>query len=59
MRMGGYPIWFVAYMAGRPLLGAAAALARGRISQARYRFIAFRERIFGWADHLSSPHRLS
>lgn len=52
MRMEGYPLWFVAYMAGRPLLGAAAALVKGRMGQARYRAGAFRERLRGWADSL-------
>lgn len=52
LRMEGYPFWFVAYMAGRPLLGAAAALARGRLGQARYRANAFSQRLRGWADSL-------
>ncbi|MBR0557932.1 glycosyltransferase family 2 protein [Ciceribacter sp. L1K23] len=53
MRMEGYPIWFVAYMAGRPLVGAAASLAKGHVGQARYRASAFRERLRGWADRLN------
>lgn len=52
MRMEGYPLWFVAYMAGRPLIGAAASLARGQVGQARYRAIAFSQRLRGWADRL-------
>jgi len=50
LRMGKYPLWFVAYMSLRPLLGATAALLRGRVAQARYRSIACRERLLGWAD---------
>ncbi|MEJ8310175.1 glycosyltransferase family 2 protein [Agrobacterium larrymoorei] len=30
MRLGGYPLWFVLYMAARPLAGSMATLARGR-----------------------------
>ncbi|MFM6930168.1 MAG: glycosyltransferase family 2 protein [Bdellovibrio sp.] len=52
MRMENYPLWFVGYMACRPLLGAAASLARGKLGQARYRAIAFSQRFGGWADAL-------
>jgi glycosyltransferase involved in cell wall biosynthesis len=51
MRMEKYPIWFVGYMVTRPILGAAAALSRGRLDQARYRAIAFTERLRGWTDN--------
>lgn len=50
MRMENYPLWFVFYMSGRPLVGAAAALLNGRRDQAKYRFIAFEQRLRGWAD---------
>ncbi len=50
MRMEAYPLWFVAYLAGRPLAGALAALAKGKLGQARYRACAFYERLRGWAD---------
>ncbi|MCA2372171.1 glycosyltransferase family 2 protein [Agrobacterium genomosp. 3 str. CIP 111-78] len=50
MRMEAYPLWFITYMAGRPLIGAMAALAKGQLGQARYRASAFRERLRGWAD---------
>jgi hypothetical protein len=50
LKMGQYPFWFVAYMSGRPLIGAAAALARGNTQQARYRYIAAKERFLGWCD---------
>lgn len=50
MRMENYPLWFVLYMSGRPLVGAAAALLKGRRDQAKYRFIAFEQRLRGWAD---------
>ncbi|GLQ53647.1 glycosyltransferase family 2 protein [Devosia nitrariae] len=50
MRMEKYPLWFVVYMSGRPLVGAAAALLKGRRDQARYRFIAFEQRLRGWGD---------
>lgn len=53
MGMENYPLWFVAYMSGRPLAGAAAALLKGRFGQAKYRYIAFRERLRGWSDRLS------
>ncbi len=53
MRMAGYPLWFVAYMAGRPLAGAAVALLKGRRGQAHYRAIAFAERLRGWSDRLA------
>jgi GT2 family glycosyltransferase len=50
MRMERYPLWFVAYMSGRPLIGAAVALLRGQRGQAKYRLIAFKHRLRGWAD---------
>lgn len=52
LRLEGYPLRFVAYMSLRPLAGAAVALLRGRTGQARYRFIAFSERVSGWLDPL-------
>ncbi|OJF95289.1 glycosyltransferase family 2 protein [Pararhizobium antarcticum] len=52
MRMEGYPLWFVAYMSARPLLGAAASLVKGQFGQARYRAIAFSQRLRGWSDRL-------
>lgn len=50
LRLEEYPFWFVLYMAGRPLLGAASSLLKGHIGQAHYRLIAFSERLRGWAD---------
>lgn len=50
LRLGGYPLWFVLYLSLRPAAGIATALLRGRFGQARYRFIACRERLLGWLD---------
>ena len=54
LNLGKYPSWFVAYMAARPLSGALAALVRGRMGQAKYRFVAGRERLLGWRDRRES-----
>ncbi len=53
LRLEKYPVWFVLYMAGRPLLGAASSLLKGHVGQAHYRLIAFTERLRGWADRLT------
>jgi glycosyltransferase involved in cell wall biosynthesis len=50
LRIEGYPLWFVAYMSARPLLGAATSLVKGQFGQARYRAIAFGQRLRGWSD---------
>ncbi len=48
MRNAGYPRWFIAYMVGRPLVGAALSLARLRLDRAAYQFEAGRSRLRGW-----------
>jgi glycosyltransferase involved in cell wall biosynthesis len=50
LRLEDYPLWFVAYMVGRPLAGSALSLIRGRLSQARYRITAAIQRGLGWMD---------
>ncbi len=45
-----YPAWFVAYMIARPAVGVVISLLGLRFGEARYRFIASRQRLLGWMD---------
>ncbi|AWI75268.1 glycosyl transferase [Parazoarcus communis] len=52
MKLAGYPIWFVGYMALRPLVGAVVSLAKGSFGRSRYQLIASYFRLRGWLYRL-------
>jgi glycosyltransferase involved in cell wall biosynthesis len=52
LRIGRYPIWFVAYMIGRPLIGAALAVVSCNINKGRYQLGASVQRALGFIDSI-------
>ncbi len=48
IRRAGYPAWYFPWVCLRTLGGAGLALVRGRVAQARFKWLSVRARVRGW-----------